>query len=741
MKRLLLVLVVSIALLPSSIGAATLTGTPPVVVLYGYRVGNTQPPTAVRIANEMANRDFPALWGRVSNNMLRPQVVGIYGPFVVPADAQCGDGYYDTDSTYSRLIEQMALAAGVAFPSGHITVVVNDCGHLEKLYDSSLTTGAFTKGIQTDGKLFNMEFGALLGLMILPPALNVPKQYDYNNFDVFTPMGASDSAGGITSRESLQITGGITSAQVKTTALVTAPISTFVEALEPPTGGLKRWNLPSGYNVEVHKRGGTAIPVIHNGFSLLDLDWNTACYQYALPPGQIFKMGTLGIRNDGVSADGNGVTLTVFPYSGVSTVTCVGGPGSYPVDKSTSTTTTTCTKNCTSTTPTASFAFSPSAPLVNQTVTFDGSTSVAGSGHTLTSFDWTFGDGATATGVTTTHAYASAATFTATLTVRDEANQSASTSRSVTVSTSAPPPPSGDNSYQLTADDLIAILTKSDNGGTLSGLHNLYHIVTPTQNAFYFGGLNFEHFLRPRDQGALNEKDTSSCFYTPRKPPQTLEKLDDRTVRLSKRAADDPCFPVDWSITYHIEGHSVRMSIHLHVVDATPFYGLMGTFFASYMQTMAELYFRFRGVTGPSQPVQWIVDPGTPMNGFTSGGIFMHRDASQLTYPPMNASMHFDAYDYPRFTVPMYCAQSKNGMMYGIAFNKSYSAAEEVRLVAFRWQVKDVNDPNQWKPALDWEWWVRNPQSGGDYDLEALMFWMPSQNVDDCLAQYLNWVP
>ncbi len=84
----------------------------------------------------------------------------------------------------------------------------------------------------------------------------------------------------------------------------------------------------------------------------------------------------------------------------------------------------------------ASFTTSPAAPVVGQTVTFNGSASTAISGDSITSYLWSFGDGAaqTTTMATDTHAYAKQGTFTATLTVVDaHGNASAPASEKIVV--------------------------------------------------------------------------------------------------------------------------------------------------------------------------------------------------------------------------------------------------------------------------------------------------------------------
>ncbi len=77
--------------------------------------------------------------------------------------------------------------------------------------------------------------------------------------------------------------------------------------------------------------------------------------------------------------------------------------------------------------PAAAFAFSPSDPLVSESVGFDAD-------PTGVSYDWDFGDGTTATGRTVEHAFDSPGNYTVTLTVTDEAGVTNTTTRTVSVS-------------------------------------------------------------------------------------------------------------------------------------------------------------------------------------------------------------------------------------------------------------------------------------------------------------------
>ena len=77
----------------------------------------------------------------------------------------------------------------------------------------------------------------------------------------------------------------------------------------------------------------------------------------------------------------------------------------------------------------ANFVFSPTAPLIEDTVFFNASSSTITNG----SYSWDFGDGSRGSGVTPTHSYSLARTYTVTLTVTNDRGQSQTTSKTVTV--------------------------------------------------------------------------------------------------------------------------------------------------------------------------------------------------------------------------------------------------------------------------------------------------------------------
>ena len=88
--------------------------------------------------------------------------------------------------------------------------------------------------------------------------------------------------------------------------------------------------------------------------------------------------------------------------------------------------------------PNASFNHTPNAPVVGETVQFDGRSSSDPDG-TIVAYEWSFGDGGSAAGAVVSHAFAAGQTYPVTLTVRDDDGATDSVTRSITVS----PPAAG----------------------------------------------------------------------------------------------------------------------------------------------------------------------------------------------------------------------------------------------------------------------------------------------------------
>ena len=83
--------------------------------------------------------------------------------------------------------------------------------------------------------------------------------------------------------------------------------------------------------------------------------------------------------------------------------------------------------------PTAAFNFSPAAPALGQTITFNAEASRAAAGRRIVSYDWSFGTGQSSSGVTVGFAYSAPGTYQVTLTVTDDAGNQGTTTQGVTV--------------------------------------------------------------------------------------------------------------------------------------------------------------------------------------------------------------------------------------------------------------------------------------------------------------------
>ena len=81
---------------------------------------------------------------------------------------------------------------------------------------------------------------------------------------------------------------------------------------------------------------------------------------------------------------------------------------------------------------TVNFTMSPNPGTVNSSVTFNGTTSVS-PGHTIVSYQWSFGDGTVKSGGTVAHDYGAAGTYQVTLTITDDIGQSGFKSALLTI--------------------------------------------------------------------------------------------------------------------------------------------------------------------------------------------------------------------------------------------------------------------------------------------------------------------
>ena len=85
---------------------------------------------------------------------------------------------------------------------------------------------------------------------------------------------------------------------------------------------------------------------------------------------------------------------------------------------------------------TPTITVSPTNPRTTDTVRFDGRSSTASGGATITDYEWDFGNGGTATGPTASTTYSTTGTYTIRLTIRDNLGRSATTT--ITLAVAAP---------------------------------------------------------------------------------------------------------------------------------------------------------------------------------------------------------------------------------------------------------------------------------------------------------------
>ncbi|CAD6491469.1 MAG: PKD domain protein [Candidatus Argoarchaeum ethanivorans] len=82
--------------------------------------------------------------------------------------------------------------------------------------------------------------------------------------------------------------------------------------------------------------------------------------------------------------------------------------------------------------PIANFTYTPENPVINETITFNASSSYDPNGN-ISDYNWSFGDGSNATGIIVTHSYPANGTYNVNLTVTDNNGATNSISKIVTV--------------------------------------------------------------------------------------------------------------------------------------------------------------------------------------------------------------------------------------------------------------------------------------------------------------------
>ena len=280
-----------------------------------------------------------------------------------------------------------------------------------------------------------------------------------------------------------------------------------------------------------------------------------------------------------------------------------------------------------------------------------------------------------------------------------------------------------------------AIVSKQMPNRRINGADKVTFAAAPTIS-LVGRGLNYEH--------AIEGCNKLSNYFTPRfyhLPPQVIGA---DTVRMTEfdptkalwttmqYTVSNPSSEVgviDWNVTFVPTDPSIYCSDYLAL------------FFASYMPFTTDAKLYFLGKTAAGAPETWIAQT-IPYPGKS----VMHEADSALPVDPAPASTfgygvdyktQLAAFDWPRYTVPMYCAvTTSQNMVYQIMFDTT-----DVRLTGFRFSVKTSGEGT---PAQDWQYVLRNPVAGQQRGLRARVIFRPYQAATfehDCRAAYAAWVP
>ena len=143
--------------------------------------------------------------------------------------------------------------------------------------------------------------------------------------------------------------------------------------------------------------------------------------------------------------------------------------------------------------PIANFTYSPEEPVVNQSVTFDASSSYDPDGN-ITAYEWDFGDGnfTSTTEEKITHIYASPGNYTVNLTVTDDEGAKNSTSKEVSVQPAdkTPPiitfvPPTPANNSILNINWVLINITLNENGTAILNWNGVNETMLGCGKNFY----------------------------------------------------------------------------------------------------------------------------------------------------------------------------------------------------------------------------------------------------------------
>jgi hypothetical protein len=301
------------------------------------------------------------------------------------------------------------------------------------------------------------------------------------------------------------------------------------------------------------------------------------------------------------------------------------------------------------------------------------------------------------------------------------------------------PLPAAVETAVIEAGDLkILFRDNSQSPKVLGGLDSLFHTKhAPDFDAFdpegrgSSAGLNFEHII----SGHKNPHNK----FTPRSGRYTLHPFPDgRTIRLVRRAADEP-WKVASTLTYKVvEPHYVDFEFRCTPTDAKLFgdRGWAIFFFANYMHDVAEVPIHFRAFRAAGAPEEWIsADAPKGHADWNSGGTYRHVSAKEITYDAdHDFRLNNWSYDWPRYSKPFYFGKAANGMMFELMFDRAAADADEIRFSLFKFKV-----PRNPRPAWDFQYVVHKVESGKEYGFKGRLVWKPFVSEADALREYEAW--
>ncbi|MBX3437300.1 MAG: hypothetical protein KF861_07420 [Planctomycetaceae bacterium] len=273
----------------------------------------------------------------------------------------------------------------------------------------------------------------------------------------------------------------------------------------------------------------------------------------------------------------------------------------------------------------------------------------------------------------------------------------------------------------------------------LSGIDSLFNVKhAPGYDAYdpegkgSSAGLNYEHIISGHE--------SPHNKFTPRQGTYTLHQVNDRTVRLVRRAEDEP-WNVASTLTYSIvDPHYIDFDFRCSPQEAALFgeRGWATFFFANYMNEVDDVPLQFRGIAAPGQGESWIAgDAPAGHPDWNRGGTYRHVHAASLTCDDdVTFRLNTWSYDWPRFTQPFYYGRAANDMTLILMFDRTCTEVDEMRFSLFKFKV----DEQRKRPAWDFQYVIHRVELGQEYGFRGRLVWKKFVSPDDCVLEYEDWV-